>query len=127
MIKAGACYLEHVCIAVVGVLHHHRLGSRQSVRDAVLVFVAYGLERQKEEIRSATKAESNPSLKMQKTELSMFSIKNTSDISPMILAENNRCTREGWRCVIINWINVLFGQLGPHTGLKRTIALPDCS
>lgn len=62
MIKAGACYLEHVCIAVVGVLHHHRLGSRQSVRDAVLVFVAYGLERQKEEIRSAPKAESNPSL-----------------------------------------------------------------
>lgn len=95
MIKAGACYLEHVCIAVVGVLHHHRLGSRQSVRDAVLVFVAYGLERQKEEIKSATKAESNPSLKMQKTELSMFSIKNTADISSMILAENNRCTQKG--------------------------------
>lgn len=51
---AEACYLKHVCIAVMGVLHHHRLGSRQSVRDAVLVFVAYGLvgtegkERKKE-------------------------------------------------------------------------------
>lgn len=43
MVKVEACYLEHVCIAVMGVLHHHRLGSRQSVRDAVLVFVAYGL------------------------------------------------------------------------------------
>lgn len=38
-----AYYLEHVCIAVVGVLHHHHLDSRQSVRDAMLVFVAYGL------------------------------------------------------------------------------------
>lgn len=43
LINAEACYLEHVCIAVMGVLHHHRLGSGQSVRDAVLVFVAYGL------------------------------------------------------------------------------------
>lgn len=47
--KLEACYLEHVCIAVMGVLHHHRLGSRQSVRDAVLVFVAYGLMEQREE------------------------------------------------------------------------------
>lgn len=39
-----AYYLEHVCIAVVGVLHHHHLDSRQSVRDAMLVFVAYGLK-----------------------------------------------------------------------------------
>ena len=41
-----ARYLEHISIAVVGVLHHHRLGSGQSVRDAVLVFVAYGLAEQ---------------------------------------------------------------------------------
>lgn len=33
----------------MGVLHHHRLDSRQSVRDAVLVFVAYGLMGQREE------------------------------------------------------------------------------
>lgn len=32
----------------MGVLHHHRLGSGQSVRDAVLVFVAYGLMGQKD-------------------------------------------------------------------------------
>lgn len=38
-------YLEHVCVAVMGVLHHHRLGSRESVGDAVLVFVAYGLKK----------------------------------------------------------------------------------
>lgn len=49
LIKAEAYYLEHVCIAVVCVLHHHHLDSRQSVRDAVLVFVAYGLKGQKEE------------------------------------------------------------------------------
>lgn len=42
-------YLEHVCIAVMSVLHHHGLGSGQSVRDAVLVFVAYGLMRQKDD------------------------------------------------------------------------------
>lgn len=50
VVKAEACYLEHVCIAVMGVLHHHRLGSRQSVRDAVLVFVAYGLMGQRERV-----------------------------------------------------------------------------
>lgn len=33
----------------MSVLHHHRLGSGQSVRDAVLVFVAYGLMRQKDD------------------------------------------------------------------------------
>lgn len=49
VVKSEARYLEHVCIAVMGVLHHHRLGSRQSVRDAVLVFVAYGLMGQKGE------------------------------------------------------------------------------
>lgn len=47
LVKACAYYLEHVCIAVVGVLHHHHLDSGQSVRDAVLVFVAYGLKEQK--------------------------------------------------------------------------------
>lgn len=49
VVKAEARYLEHVCIAVMRVLYHHRLGSRQSVRDAVLVFVAYGLVGQREE------------------------------------------------------------------------------
>lgn len=43
---SAAPYLEHVCIAVVGVLHHHHLDPGQSVRDAVLVFVAYGLKEQ---------------------------------------------------------------------------------
>lgn len=43
-IKAQTRYLEHVRIAVVGVLHHHHLDSGQRVRDAVLVFVAYGLK-----------------------------------------------------------------------------------
>lgn len=55
VVKATACYLEHVCIAVMGVLHHHRLDSRQSVRDAVLVFVAYGLEGQREGRRQRRK------------------------------------------------------------------------
>lgn len=45
---SAAPYLEHVCIAVVGVLHHHHLDPGQSVRDAVLVFVAYGLKEQDE-------------------------------------------------------------------------------
>lgn len=48
MIKSGLFYLEHISIAVMSVLHHHRLGSGQSVRDAVLVFVAYGLMGHKE-------------------------------------------------------------------------------
>lgn len=48
LLKAEAYYLEHICIAVVCVLHHHHLDTRQSVRDAVLVFVAYGLKGQKE-------------------------------------------------------------------------------
>lgn len=43
---SAAPYLEHVCIAVVGVLHHHHLDPGQSVRDAVLVFVAYGLKEE---------------------------------------------------------------------------------
>lgn len=47
MVKAEVCYLKHVCVAVVSVLHHHHLDSRQSVRYAVLVFVAYGLKGQK--------------------------------------------------------------------------------
>lgn len=42
--KPETRYLEHVRIAVVRVLHHHHLDSGQSVRDAVLVFVAYGLK-----------------------------------------------------------------------------------
>lgn len=33
----------------MGVLHHHHLDSRESVRNAVLVFVAYGLKVKKEE------------------------------------------------------------------------------
>lgn len=53
-VKAEACYLEHVCIAVMGVLHHHRLDSRKSVRDAVLVFVAYGLMGQSKEMDTET-------------------------------------------------------------------------
>lgn len=48
-VQARACYLEHVRIAVMGVLHHHHLDPGQSVRDAVLVFVAYGLKGERAE------------------------------------------------------------------------------
>lgn len=44
--SGAAPYLEHVGAAVVGVLHHHHLHPRQSVGDAVLVFVADGLEEE---------------------------------------------------------------------------------
>lgn len=62
-IKAETCYLEHVCIAVVGVLHHHHLDTGQSVRDAVLVFVADGLKGHRgeeiDEPRGGRKEEEN--------------------------------------------------------------------
>lgn len=59
-IKAQTCYLEHVRIAVVGVLHHHHLDSGQRVRDAVLVFVAYGLKGNRvEKMGEARREEEN--------------------------------------------------------------------
>lgn len=129
MIKAGARYLEHVCIAVMGVLHHHRLGSRQSVRDAVLVFVAYGLERQKEEMSKGEVKKAKSRLKLctciQTTELHVFYIKNTSNICSAILTEYDGSTQEGWRCVITNWTYRRFGQSGPHTGQKRATISSD--
>lgn len=82
VINAEACYLEHVCIAVMGVLHHHRLDSRQSVRDTVLVFVAYGL--------CETEQRSSTSNLHTYINQNMLCRKNTSDIHSNILTVNNR-------------------------------------
>ena len=38
-----AVYLEHVCVFVVAVLHHHGLVPRQRVRDTVLAFAVHSL------------------------------------------------------------------------------------
>ena len=106
VVKAEACYLEHVCIAVMGVLHHHRLGSRQSVRDAVLVFVAYGLMGQTEERvdeyredkeRDKVKASRSSQIELftssTRTEPEhAFYSQNTSVICSLVCTENNRYT-----------------------------------
>lgn len=47
------CYLEHVCIVIVAVLHHHRLVTGQSERDAVLPPAVDGLQQQQEELTLA--------------------------------------------------------------------------
>ena len=49
VVTEGSTDLEHVRIAVVSILHHHRLSPGQCVGDAVLVLVAYGLQKRREE------------------------------------------------------------------------------
>lgn len=39
-------YLEHICVVVMAVLHHHRLVPRQSEGDAVLPAAVDGLQQQ---------------------------------------------------------------------------------
>lgn len=46
--SAVRMYLKHVCIAVLSVLHHHRLYSGQRVGNTVLILVTYGLRKQEE-------------------------------------------------------------------------------
>lgn len=44
-------YLEHVCVVVMAVLHHHRLVPRQSEGDAVLPAAVDGLrQKQRQEV-----------------------------------------------------------------------------
>lgn len=43
VIKRGV-YLEHVCVLIMAVLHHHRLVPGQRVGDAVLAFTVHSLE-----------------------------------------------------------------------------------
>lgn len=46
-------YLEHVCVVIVAVLHHHGLVTGQSERDAVLPPAVDGLQRQQVELMLA--------------------------------------------------------------------------
>lgn len=45
-----ACYLEHVRVVVMAVLHHHRLVTGHGVGDAVLPPAVQGLQQQEEEL-----------------------------------------------------------------------------
>lgn len=47
------CYLEHVCVVVMAVLHHHCLVTGQSERDAVLPSAVYSLQQQQQQARGA--------------------------------------------------------------------------
>lgn len=58
----GGADLEHVCAAVVSVLHHHRLGPGQSVGDAVLILVADRLSRHTGEAQHGEGHQSDGSL-----------------------------------------------------------------
>lgn len=100
----------------MGVLHHHHLDSRESVRDAVLVFVAYGLKGKKEERvdeyreakRGTKRQKKGPIGALQLSEgfhlkytqelnLNMLLYNNqTSDLCSLIFTENNRYTEEWW-------------------------------
>lgn len=46
-----SCYLEHVCVVVVAVLHHHRVVPGQSVGDAVLAFTVHSLGHKQQLVR----------------------------------------------------------------------------
>lgn len=43
------CYLEHVCVVVMAVLHHHGLVSGQCERDAVLPPAVHRLQQQQQQ------------------------------------------------------------------------------
>lgn len=43
------CYLEHVCVVVMAVLHHHGLVSGQGERDAVLPPAVHRLQQQQQQ------------------------------------------------------------------------------
>lgn len=46
-----ACYLEHVCVVVMAVLHHYCLVTGQSERDTVLPPAVNNLQQQQEHIK----------------------------------------------------------------------------
>lgn len=45
--QTAGLYLEHVCVFVMAVLHHHRVVPGQCVGDAVLTFAVHGLKYDK--------------------------------------------------------------------------------
>lgn len=48
-----ACYLEHVCVVIMAVLHHHCLVAGQSERDAVLPPAVNSLQQQQDKLMLA--------------------------------------------------------------------------
>lgn len=50
VVTSVRCYLEHVRVVVMAVLHHHRLVPRQSEGDAVLPAAVDGLQQQQQQL-----------------------------------------------------------------------------
>lgn len=75
------CYLKHVCVVVMAVLHHHSLVTGQSERDAVLPPAVDSLQQQRQEAKLIFKFSFSWQLRHQIWYCFMLLLKSESDVA----------------------------------------------